>query len=286
MSDKLTSAVHIQASDLTLAYGDYIVQQDLNFSIMRGDIFIIMGGSGCGKSTLLRHLIGLKLPAQGKILFDNVDLCTATDLQRKQILLSMGVLFQSGALFSSMTLAENVTLALSLSQTITLSQQEMADLASFKLSLVGLKGFEDYYPYEISGGMRKRAGIARAIGLDPRILFLDEPSAGLDPISAKLLDDLILELRDTLGATIVVVTHELPSIFAIGNNSVFLDEESKTMIACGHPADLLAHSKNEKVQRFLTRGASQQMDASTYKQPDYSAATSQSNDNRMNMSKT
>ena len=221
---------------------------------MRGDIFIIMGGSGCGKSTLLRHLIGLNQPAQGHIQFDNVDLCCASESQRKQILVSMGVLFQSGALFSSMTLAENVSLALSLSQSVTLRPTEMRELASFKLALVGLKGFEDYYPYEISGGMRKRAGIARAIALDPEILFFDEPSAGLDPISAKLLDDLIIELRDNLGTTIVVVTHELASIFAIGNQSIFLDEETKTIIACGNPTDLLADCENQKVQRFLTRG--------------------------------
>lgn len=250
----LADQVHIHAADLTLAYGDFIVQKDLDFSIMRGDIFIIMGGSGCGKSTLLRHLIGLNRPARGQILIDNIDLCSASESQRKQILLSMGVLFQSGALFSSMTLADNVTLALSLSQSISLNPKEMRELASFKLSLVGLKGFEDYHPYEISGGMRKRAGIARAIALDPRILFFDEPSAGLDPISAKLLDDLILELRKNLGTTIVVVTHELPSIFTIANNSIFLDEDTKTIIACGNPNDLLHCSDNEKVQRFLTRG--------------------------------
>ena len=259
-ANNLAGQVHIHASDLTLAYDDFIVQKDLNFSIMRGDIFIIMGGSGCGKSTLLRHLIGLNRPARGEILVENIDLCSATESQRKQILLSMGVLFQSGALFSSLTLAENVSLALSLSQSISLSVKEMRELASFKLSLVGLRGFEDYYPYEISGGMRKRAGIARAIALDPRILYLDEPSAGLDPISAKLLDDLILELRNNLGATIVVVTHELPSIFTIANNSIFLDEETKTIIASGNPSDLLNHSDNEKVQRFLTRGGNLKLD--------------------------
>lgn len=271
-TDHSANQIHIRAYDLTLAYGDFVVQQDLNFSVMRGDIFIIMGTSGCGKSTLLRHLIGLKKPAHGQILFDTIDLCTATNNQRKHILSSMGVLFQSGALFSSMTLAENVSLALSLLPSITLDKQEMYDLASFKLSLVGLKGFEDYYPDEISGGMRKRAGIARAIALDPHILFFDEPSAGLDPISAKLLDDLILELRDNLGATIVVVTHELASIFAIGTNSIFLDAESKTMIASGNPTDLLAHCDNEKVRQFLTRGGDQKFLKAMRRQPDYSAA--------------
>jgi phospholipid/cholesterol/gamma-HCH transport system ATP-binding protein len=283
-----TAQVHIRASDLTLAYGDFIVQKDLNFSIMRGDIFIIMGGSGCGKSTLLRHLIGLHQPARGQIRYDNVDFWAATESQRKQILLSMGVLFQSGAVFSSMTLADNVSLALSLSQSISLSNKEMRELASFKLSLVGLKGFEDYYPYEISGGMRKRAGIARAIALDPRILFFDEPSAGLDPISAKLLDDLIVELRDTLGTSIVVVTHELPSIFAIANNSIFLDEDTKTIIACGHPADLLHHSDNEKVQRFLTRGGNEQPDHGKAKPSLYPAklVSVESNHSAMNSSTT
>jgi phospholipid/cholesterol/gamma-HCH transport system ATP-binding protein len=164
----------------------------------------------------------------------------------------MGVLFQSGALWSSMTLAENV--GLPLGEYTDLSPQEIDEIASLKLALVGLKGFEDYYPSQISGGMQKRAGLARAMALDPEILFFDEPSAGLDPISSRLLDDLILELRDSLGATVVVVTHELASIFTIGNNSVFLDAESRTMIAGGDPKELLANSQDMKVRRFLTRG--------------------------------
>ena len=164
-----------------------------------------------------------------------------------------GVLYQSGALWSSMTLAENV--ALPLGEYTELSAHEIRELAGLKLALVGLKGFEDYYPNEISGGMQKRAALARAIALDPEVLFFDEPSAGLDPISSRLLDDLILELRDSLGSTIVVVTHELASIFAIGNNSVFLDAETRTMIASGDPNDLLKHCDNPKVQKFLRRGS-------------------------------
>jgi phospholipid/cholesterol/gamma-HCH transport system ATP-binding protein len=258
--ERQTTQAHIQAIDLKLAYGDFIVQQHLDFSVQHGDIFIIMGGSGCGKSTLLRHLIGLKQPATGQVFFDEMDFWAAPLAQRRQLLTSTGVLFQSGALFSSMTVAENVML--SLSQSTSLSRKEQRELAVFKLALVGLKGFEDYFPFQISGGMRKRVGIARAIALDPQVLFFDEPSAGLDPISAKLLDDLILELRDNLGTTIVVVTHELESIFAIGNHSIFLDEESKTSIASGNPLDLLHHCEHEKVQQFLTRGTGQKRAAS------------------------
>ena len=242
---------HIVVRDLTMAYGDRVIQRDLNFTIGRGDIFIIMGGSGCGKSTLLRHLIGLMRPARGHILYDGVDFWHADPPTRSAILRRIGVLYQSGALWSSMTLAENV--GLPLSEYTDLTEREIAALASLKLALVGLKGFEDYYPYEISGGMQKRAGLARAIALDPEILFFDEPSAGLDPISAKRLDDLIVELRDSLGATVVIVTHELASILAIGTNAVFLDAETRTMIAQGPPRELLHHT-NPKVREFLTRG--------------------------------
>jgi phospholipid/cholesterol/gamma-HCH transport system ATP-binding protein len=212
-----------------------------------------MGGSGCGKSTLLRHLIGLKAPARGDVFYNGQSLWQADPGERERMMRRFGVLYQSGALWSSMTLAENVALALE--QYTDLSPSQIRELVSLKLALVGLAGFEDYYPSEISGGMQKRAGLARAMALDPDILFFDEPSAGLDPISSRLLDDLILELRDSLGATVVVVTHELASIFAIGNNSVFLDAESKTMIAAGDPKTLLAESPDPKVRQFLTRGA-------------------------------
>ena len=243
---------HITVKDLTMAYGDFVVMRDLTFTILRGDIFIIMGGSGCGKSTLMKILIGLKEPARGQVLYDGVSFWEADPFERDRIIRRAGVLYQRGALWSSMTLAENV--ALPLEQYTDLSGSEIRELVSLKLSLVGLAGFEEFYPSEISGGMQKRAGLARAIALDPDIVFFDEPSAGLDPVSARRLDDLIIELRDSLGATVVVVTHELASIFAVGNSSVFLDPETRTMIAEGDPKRLRAESRDPKVREFLTRG--------------------------------
>ena len=241
----------ISVEQLTLAYGDFLIQRDLSFTVNRGDIFIVMGGSGCGKSTLLMHLIGLQAPVSGKVFYGRQDFWGGIPKVREQIMRRIGVLFQSGALLSSMTLAENV--ALPLMAFTPLSSRQIARLVSYKLALVGLAGFEDYYPSEISGGMQKRAGLARAMALDPEILYFDEPSAGLDPISAKLLDDLIKSLRDSLGATVVMVTHELPSILGIGTNSIFLDPDSKTAIASGPPRQLLAESTDERVIRFLTR---------------------------------
>ncbi len=247
-----TAAAHITVRDLTMAYGPVVVQRDLNFTIQRGDTFIIMGGSGCGKSTLLKHLIGLQVPAHGEVWHEDQNFWAVSEAEREAMKRRIGVLFQSGALLSSMTLAENVALPL---ETYTaLSSTQIRDLVAIKLALVGLAGFEDYLPNEISGGMKKRAGLARAMALDPDILFFDEPSAGLDPISSRLLDDLIIELRESLGATVVAVTHELASIFAIGTNSVFLDAESKTMIAQGDPNHLLETTQDPKVRTFLTRG--------------------------------
>ena len=243
---------HIIVNDLTMAYGTFVVQRDLSFTVNRGDIFIIMGGSGCGKSTLMRHMIGLKSPAKGTVSYDDVSFWDTEPEERERLMRQFGILYQSGALFSSMTLAENI--ALPLEEYTNLKAVEISKLASLKLALVGLAGFDEYYPSEISGGMQKRAGLARAMALDPDILFFDEPSAGLDPISSRLLDDLILELRESLGATVVVVTHELASIFAIGNNSIFLDPDKKTMIAQGDPRKLLAESEDPTVHRFLTRG--------------------------------
>ena len=244
--------VHIEVKDLTMAYGDFVVMKDLNFTIEKGEVFIIMGGSGCGKSTLLRHLIGLMEPAKGKVLYDGESFWDADPQERDRMLRRFGVLYQSGALWSSMTLAENV--AIPLEEYTNLNPSQIKELVSLKLSLVALAGFEEFYPSEISGGMRKRAGLARAMALDPDILFFDEPSAGLDPVSARRLDDLILELKDSLGTTVVVVTHELASIFAIADNSVFLDPETRTMLATGNPKILLAESKDPKIQSFLTRG--------------------------------
>jgi phospholipid/cholesterol/gamma-HCH transport system ATP-binding protein len=243
---------HIEVCDLTMAYGDFVIQRDLQFTIRRGDIFIIMGGSGCGKSTLLRHLVGLLKPARGQVLYEGVSLWDAEPEERRRIMRKFGILYQSGALWSSMTLAENV--ALPLGEYTRLGPRQIDEIVALKLALVGLAGFEDFYPAEISGGMQKRAGLARAMALDPDILFFDEPSAGLDPISARRLDDLILELRDSLGTTVVVVTHELSSIFTIGSNSVFLDPETKTMIAGGDPHRLLKESCDPRVLDFLTRG--------------------------------
>ena len=251
---------HVEVSGLTMAYGDFVIQRDLSFSVGHGEIFIIMGGSGCGKSTLLRHLVGLLRPARGRILLEGHDFWEADDREHGALMRRMGVLYQSGALWSSMTLAENV--ALPLTEYTALSRKEIAEIVSFKLALVGLAGFERYYPSEISGGMQKRAGLARAMALDPDLLFFDEPSAGLDPISARLLDELILELRDSLGSTIVVVTHELASIFAIGDNAVFLDAETRTMIASGHPRRLLETSENTRVVEFLTRGLGREKEGS------------------------
>jgi phospholipid/cholesterol/gamma-HCH transport system ATP-binding protein len=247
-----TDAPAIIADKLTMAFGDNVVQRDVSFTIKRHEVFVIMGGSGCGKSTLMRAMTGLVRPAGGDILYDGQPFWTANDEDRSAMQRRLGVLFQSGALWSSLTLAENV--GLPLGQYTTLSASDIAEVVALKLSLVGLRGFEDFYPSEISGGMKKRAGLARAIALDPDILFFDEPSAGLDPISSKRLDDLILELRDALGATIIVVTHELPSIFAIADNSVFLDAETHTAIAHGNPRRLLHESENPKIREFLRRG--------------------------------
>ncbi len=249
MQDK---SPHIIVKDLTMAYGDFVVMHDLNFTIDRGDIFIIMGGSGCGKSTMMTILIGLKSPAKGQIFYGDVDFWGSDHDTRDRIIRNAGVMYQSGALWSSMTLAENV--ALPLEQYTDLGTGEIRDVVELKLALVGLAGFEEFYPSEISGGMQKRAGIARAMALDPEVLFFDEPSAGLDPVSARRLDDLILQLSESLGTTMVVVTHELASIFAIGNNSVFLDASLRTMTATGNPQKLLAETKDPTLRLFLTRG--------------------------------
>ncbi len=243
---------HIEVSDLTIGYGDYVVQRDLSFVVNKGDIFVIMGGNGCGKTTLMRALIGLQRPLQGSVRYSGEDFWGASDEDRQRMKRRLGVLFQSGALWSSLTLADNV--ALPIAQYTDLTQTRIDEIVSFKLALVGLAGFEDFYPSELSGGMKKRASLARAMALDPDILVIDEPSSGLDPITAKRLDELIVELRDSLGTTVMVVTHELASILSIGNNSVYLDAETHTMIPTGNPQDALK-SGDPKVRHFLTRGA-------------------------------
>ena len=251
-SDHRDSDAAIIVEDVDIAYGDFVIQRGLTFTVRRGEIFVIMGGSGCGKTTVMRSMVGLKEPARGRVIIDGISFWQANAAERERLARGFGIVYQSGALWSSMTLAENV--ALPLGEYTDLSRAEIRDVASLKLALVGLAGFEDYFPAAISGGMRKRAGVARALALDPQFLFFDEPSAGLDPITSSLLDDLIVELRDSLGTTMVMVTHELPSIFAIADNSVYLDAETKTMIAAGDPKKMLRHPPDPKIQAFLTRG--------------------------------
>ena len=241
----------ISVTGLTMAFDDFVIQRNLSFDINQGDIFIIMGGSGCGKTTLLKHLVGLKRPAQGEVYFGTTNFWESGEHEQELIKRRFGVMFQGGALWSSLTLGENV--GLPLHEYTDLEQAEIDDIVAFKLSLVGLAGYEEFYPSELSGGMKKRASLARAMALDPEILFFDEPGAGLDPFNSRRLDELILQLRDSLGTTIVIVSHELASILAIGNNSVFLDEETRTMIGYGNPSELIDHSPEAKVRAFLRR---------------------------------
>lgn len=242
----------LTVTNLTIAYGDYIVQKNLNFTVNKQDIFIIMGPSGCGKSSLLRVLVGLQPPTIGDVFYNNINFWALTEDERFQQLHNVGLLFQSGALWTSMTLAENI--ALPLKRYSHLSSEEIQEQISLKLALVGLAGFESYYPSELSGGMKKRAGLARALAMDPKIVFFDEPSAGLDPISAGMLDELILELAVNLTMTIIVVTHDLNSIFTIGNNSIFLDTTKHTILAHGDPKVLRQDNSQPEVVRFLNRG--------------------------------
>ena len=255
------STPRLRVRDLTLGYGSFVLMRDVNFDVAADDIFLIMGGSGCGKSSLLRTLMGLKEPQSGQVLYGDTDIWACTEKERRRILRRTGVLFQGGALWSSMTLAENV--GLPLQQYTDLDDDEIREQASLKLALAGLAGFEDYYPSEISGGMRKRAGLARALALDPEILFLDEPSAGLDPVSARMLDDLILELRDALAPDLETRARrlllprlkELASIFAIASNGIYLDVRTRRVTARGNPSELVRDPHTElQALRFLTRG--------------------------------
>lgn len=253
----MTSApTHIHIDNITMRYGNTLIQKNLNFSIYQGDVFVIMGGSGCGKSTLLKHMIGLLEPATGDIRYYGESFTQANENRRRQMRSEWGITYQSGGLFSAMTLAENV--ALPLGQYSGASAAEIADIVDYKLALVGLGGYQHYYPADISGGMRKRAALARAIALDPKVLFFDEPSAGLDPLSSRLLDELIVQMRDALGATVVMVTHELPSIFDIATNAVYLDNRTKTQIAYGNPKHLRDHAEQAVVRQFLARGLNQE----------------------------
>ena len=239
--------------DVAIGYDSRIIQQGLTFDVAKCEIFIIMGTSGCGKSTLMRSAVGLLRPRKGVILYRGESFWDAEPERRQTLMQGIGVMYQSSALWSGLSLAENV--ALPLTQVAGLGAEEANEIAELKLSLVGLAGFEEYYPAEVSGGMRKRGAIARAMALDPEVLFLDEPSAGLDPISSRLLDDLTVQLRDSLGTTMVMVTHELPTILGIGDNSVFLDTETRTMLASGNPRRLKEECENKKVRQFLSRGA-------------------------------
>ena len=242
----------IVVENLTMAYGSVVIQRDVSFTVATGEVFVIMGASGCGKSTLLRHLVGLKTPASGRVFLSGTSMWETAPAERERLLRRCGILYQGGALWSSMTLGENISLPLE--QFTDLSTGDIRDLVATKLALVGLAGFEAYFPDELSNGMRKRAAFARAMALEPDILFFDEPSAGLDPVSAQRLDDLILQVQQTLGTTIVVVTHELASIFAIATRALFLDAQGSGTIALGPPKDLLAMNSDARVRTFLTRG--------------------------------
>jgi len=254
----------IELTDVTCGYGERVVLEHVSFAVKRAEIFFIIGGSGCGKSTLLRHMIGLHTPTRGSVRYFGRDFVTATAGERKDLLRTFGVLYQGGALWSSMTLRENVALPLEL--LTDLDGREREEIVALKLAQVGLAGYEDYFPAEISGGMKKRAGLARALALDPAIVFFDEPSAGLDPITSLKLDELVREIRDTLGTTIVIVSHELASIFDLADRVVMLDKEAKGIIAEGDPNALREGSADPRVREFLNRRSArlrQQQGAST-----------------------
>ena len=241
----------IQVKDLVARYGDETILQDISFEIYEGEIFVILGGSGCGKSTLLKHLIGLIRPYSGQVIIDGEDITRADSEGYHRLLRKIGVLYQSGALFGSMTLAENV--ALPIVEYTDLASDLVSSLVRMKLSLVQLDGYQDYLPSEISGGMKKRAGLARAMALNPKILFFDEPSAGLDPVTSAGLDNLILHLNKSLGTTMVIVTHELESILTVAQRVIMLDKSTKGIIAEGDPRHLRETSRNPLVWRFFNR---------------------------------
>ena len=242
----------IEVSGLDCGYDGNVLLHDLNFTVARGEIFFVIGGSGCGKSTLLRHLVGLNRPTAGSVRFFGESFSDSDPAGQRALLKTFGVLYQGGALWSSLTLRQNVCLPLEEYTTLTVAERD--EIVAMKLAQVGLSGYEDYYPSEISGGMKKRAGLARALALDPAIVFFDEPSAGLDPLSSRSLDELILNIRDTLGTTCVVVSHELASIFAIADRVIMLDRQTKGIIADGDPRVLAREGVEPRVRSFLNRG--------------------------------
>jgi phospholipid/cholesterol/gamma-HCH transport system ATP-binding protein len=241
----------IQVRDLIVGYGTDIILENISFDVLEGEIFIVLGGSGCGKSTLLKHLIGLSSPLSGQIRIDGEDISNCNEVKFKKVLRKIGVLYQSTALFGSMTIAENVSLPIK--EYTDLPQKSVDTLVKMKLNMVNLKGYENHLPSEISGGMRKRAGLARAMALNPKILFFDEPSAGLDPITSVELDNLIIHLNKSLGTTMVIVTHELQSIFNVAHRIIMLDKQTKGIIAEGNPKHLKDHSENPFVRNFFNR---------------------------------
>ncbi|AHF91928.1 polyamine ABC transporter ATP-binding protein [Opitutaceae bacterium TAV5] len=245
----------IEARGLDCGYGDRPILKNINFTVASGEIVFIGGSSGCGKSTLLRHLVGLNPPQAGDVFFFGESFARADEHHQRELLRTFGVLYQSGALWSSLTLRQNVSLPLE--EYTDLDARERHALSTWKLSQVGLTGYEDYYPAEISGGMKKRAGLARALALDPAIVFFDEPSAGLDPITSRNLDDLIVNIRDTLGTTCVIISHELASIMSIGERIIMLAKETQGIVADGDPRLLARESPDPHVREFLTRGEAQ-----------------------------
>jgi phospholipid/cholesterol/gamma-HCH transport system ATP-binding protein len=241
----------IEVTGLACAYEDRKVLEGVSFSVRHAEIFFIIGGTGVGKTTLLRNLVGLATPVEGEVRFNGVSFTSADTAARREMLKTFGMSFQGGALWTSLTLSQNI--ALPLEEYTRLPGDEIARIAAFRLSQVGLAGFEGYYPSEISGGMRKRAGLARALALDPGIVFFDEPSAGLDPVTARNLDRLIVQIRDTFGTTIVIVSHDVDSIVGIADRLIMLDSDTRGIVAEGTPAGLAAGAADTKVVEFLTR---------------------------------